>query len=245
MADAIEPTIEISPAARVADGLGYLAFLTETHRIIDPEWYLEVGTSRGHSLTAASCKSVAIDPAFRINTEIVGKKPELYMFQEESDTAFASPRLKAIDPRFDLAFLDGMHLFEFLLRDVLNAERFMSKSGIMFLHDTAPFNSPMASREHVVGRPGGWTGDVWKVLPILAEARPDIQITHLNCRPTGLTMLRGPWSRRGGMTKAIEKLISKFMSMSIDEYRFERYYSEFPLQSPATVLEELRATFGK
>jgi len=34
-----------------------------------------------------------------------------------------------------------------------------------------------------------WTGDVWKVLPVLKQYRKDLSITLLDCAPTGLVLV--------------------------------------------------------
>jgi hypothetical protein len=91
----------------------------------------------------------------------------------------------------DVAFLDGMHLFEYLLRDFINVERACDRNSVVMLDDCLPINIEMTER---TSRPelrkdrqiaGWWTGDVWKVVSILRELRPDLRITPIDVIPTG------------------------------------------------------------
>ena len=44
----------------------------------------------------------------------------------------------------DIAFLDGMHRAEYLLRDFMNTERFSHERTLILLHDCLPVNARMA-----------------------------------------------------------------------------------------------------
>jgi Methyltransferase domain len=219
-----------------ANGMHYYSFLRGTHVKRRPKWYLEVGTCKGKSLTSVTCSSVAIDPSFKLQVPVHLDKPVLLMLQATSDDAFASDAYKNLSARFDIAFLDGMHRFEYLLRDIINAERSMAKDGVIFLHDTAPFNFEMTARKQISG---SWTGDVWKLLPILAEYRPDLTVDHLDCKPTGLTMIRGNWGASDALQANYEKIVSQYMEMNINDYGVEKFYQQFGFSSAAAQLEKL------
>ena len=68
---------------------------------------------------------------------------------------------------FDVIFLDGLHTYEQLRRDVENALRWLSPGGFIAIHDLVPLNWKEA---HVPRLNGGWTGDVWKVGVELARS---------------------------------------------------------------------------
>lgn len=181
----------INPLAhKRATGLNYLDFLAQMHRSIEPDWYLEIGTQTGKSLLAAHCNCVSVDPEYTLKHEIMGQKPSLMMFQETSDSFFERGVLDMLGQRIDLAFLDGMHLYEFLLRDFMNAERYMSPKGAIVMHDCLPFEPSMAERDRRNAKTRAWTGDVWKVIPILRKYRPDLEISLFDAAPTGLTVVR-------------------------------------------------------
>lgn len=169
------------------EGVGYGQFMVTAMEAFPVSRYAEIGTSRGRSLGPVSASSVAIDPKFRISTNVIGKKEACLFFQMTSDRFFERYDLKTLlGGPIDLAFLDGMHLFEYLLRDFLNMEKHCSPGSLIFMHDCMPRSFEMTARQQC---PGAWTGDVWKVVPILRQYRPDLAVHLLDCRPTGLVMV--------------------------------------------------------
>jgi hypothetical protein len=62
---------------------------------------------------------------------------------------------------FDVVFIDGMHTFEQVYRDVANALRSINVGGYILLHDMLP----KSYEEQLVpcSTLGPWTGDVWKL----------------------------------------------------------------------------------
>ena len=216
----------------------YLDFLSKVHSVAQPDWYLEIGTRSGRSLVLASCASIAIDPEFQLKGDALGSKPALHLFQETSDAAFANPRLKALDARIDIAFLDGLHRFEFLLRDVINTEAMMSEDGVMFLHDVAPRTVEMTSREIPVAGTA-WTGDVWKLMPILKRYRPDLDAVVLDCPPTGLAMITGPWRQSDALIRHYDEILAEWMGVELGTYGIPRYYVTHPMGAADMVLAQL------
>ncbi|MGR3542029.1 MAG: class I SAM-dependent methyltransferase [Hasllibacter sp.] len=71
------------------------------------------------------------------------------------------------DRTFDLVFLDGLHTYEQLRRDVGNALRVTRPGGWIGIHDLVPLNWKQA---HVPRLQLGWNGDVWKVGVELARS---------------------------------------------------------------------------
>lgn len=68
--------------------------------------------------------------------------------------------------RFDLIFIDGLHTYEQVRRDVINAMKALAPGGWIALHDLVPRSW---DEEHVPRVAGHWTGDVWKVAIELAK----------------------------------------------------------------------------
>jgi hypothetical protein len=125
-------------------GAGYHATLEQVHRHLKPETYFEIGVHEGHSLAKARCASVGVDPAFRITQDIYTGKPSLQMFQMTSDAFFDKHDLIAMLGRpVDLAFLDGLHLFEVLLRDFINLERACKQNSVIIMHDCIPTSTAL------------------------------------------------------------------------------------------------------
>ncbi len=226
-------------APRIA-GMRYLPMLEQMHAILRPEWYLEVGTFTGKSLTLVNCNYIAVDPAFRIKFPVVnsgGKRQ--FLFQETSDAFFASGFLAHNGITVDFAFLDGLHHFEVLLRDFINAERHMAPGGVIALHDCCPLDEPMTSRTQ--GK-GAWTGDVWKTLLILLRNRPDLRIDVAAARPTGLVVIRDLDPANTVLSDRYDDLVAEYAAMSLDDLPggLRGLYDQFPLVPPARVLADFR-----
>ena len=182
------------------DGADYYQVLASIHAALAPRSYLEIGTRDGGSLRLASCSAIAIDPRFDLRMEVVGAKPLCAFHQQPSDAFFSDHDPTAIlGRRIDLAFLDGMHLYEFLLRDFMNTERHCAPNSIIALHDCMPTDSHVARRvqaDHsLAGRSEApadwWAGDVWKTVAILQQFRPELRIAGYTAPPTGLILVTG------------------------------------------------------
>lgn len=174
-------------------GINYLLFMRRMHEVLAPKSYVEIGTATGQSLALANCDAVAIDPKFRIEAGWSTKRTRTFFFQQESDDFFRDEDLFDYFPGgVDMAFLDGMHLFEFLLRDFLNIARYLRRNSVVILHDCLPLTEDMAEREQGISGqpfPGWWTGDVWKIVPAIKKHFPDVRMSCLDCPPTGLVVL--------------------------------------------------------
>jgi hypothetical protein len=176
-------------------GLAYIEYFGELVKAAEAKRYLEVGTNSGDSLAPVHCASVAVDPTFRLSQEVVGKKEQCLLFQLTSDMFFErySPSMLLGGP-IDVAFLDGMHLYEYLLRDIIAAEKHCHKDSLIVLHDCVPPTFEMTNRDHVPAMTNPryrnyWTGDVWKIIPILREYRPDLKLQFIDCPPSGLVLV--------------------------------------------------------
>ncbi len=170
---------------------GYKQWLIEFHEILKPKVYLEIGVQNGSTLLLANPDTTiafGVDPVMRI-----GPERNCFLFQMTSDEFFQRAALFGVE----MTFVDGMHNFEFALRDIMNAENVSKPNSVILVHDVLPMDAASSGREQVEGH---WTGDVWKVLPILRRARPDLKLEVLDCPPSGLLVISGlkPW----GLSKA-------------------------------------------
>jgi len=161
--------------------------LMALHQQLQPRTYLEVGVFTGSSLALSRTKSIGVDPAYKITNEIEG---EVQLHRTTSDEFFSRPDPVAFfdGVPIDLAFIDGMHLAEFALRDFMNVEKHMSPTGVVLIDDMLPRNSLEAARDR---RTASWTGDVFKVADILRTYRPDLTIIPVNTSPTGTMIVLG------------------------------------------------------
>ena len=165
----------------------YYHVLKIIHAVMKPRVYLEIGVRNGESIALVGENTFAygIDPAPDINSPL-GKNTTI--FACTSDEFFERFDIeKAIKKPLDLCFLDGMHLFEFVLRDFINSEALCSEDSLIAIHDTYPKNVPMASRERTTQE---WCGDVFKIVLALKKYRPDLEMLHLDSGPSGLLLVK-------------------------------------------------------
>jgi len=185
-----------APPRKPLVGPPYRQFIADLVQKKAARNYLEVGVRDGLTLAGVSCPAIGVDPAFVINGNPVGAKRVLHLYQMTSDEFFRDHDPRAVFGQpVDVAFLDGLHVFEYLLRDFINTERCCDRNSLILLDDCLPVNIEMTEREHRrelrkdQAIAGWWTGDVWKVVSILRELRPDLRITPVDVRPTGSIMI--------------------------------------------------------
>ena len=81
-----------------------------------------------------------------------------------------------------------MRLVEYALRDFMNVERHAEWSSVVVFDDILPRRPVEAARDR---QTRAWTGDVFKLLAILAKHRPDLVCLQVGTRPTGLLLVTG------------------------------------------------------
>lgn len=163
------------------------ALLAQLHTLLVPRTYLEVGVNTGASLALSRARSIGVDPAYKISAEL---HCDLQLVRDGSDEFFARPdavqHFRGVP--LDLAFIDGMHLSEFALRDFMNVEKLMAPTGVIVLDDVIPRSVVEAARDRLTFP---WAGDVYKVVEILREQRPDLTVIPVNTSPTGTAIVLG------------------------------------------------------
>ena len=141
----------------------YYAILDAAHRRYKPRTYLEIGVALGRSLALSRRETCAIgvDPDTADRRKQLFLSPENYpvLFKTTSDTFFAQADLHDLlkAGSLDMAFLDGLHLFEQVLRDFMHVEKYSSPQTMVFIHDGLPINRLVAERER---KTAFWVGDV-------------------------------------------------------------------------------------
>ena len=165
----------------------YLDFLRGLHGALAPRGYLEIGLRHGDSLALAECPALGVDPEFDLHVEL---GDNVTLLGETSDEFFMRTKsLPALLPAaVDLAFIDGMHLSEFALRDFIGVERLAQWTSVVVFDDILPRAVEEAARDR---RTRAWTGDVYKILEILARHRPDLTLLRVDTEPTGLLLVLG------------------------------------------------------
>ncbi len=175
-------------------------FLQELHRLTLPRSYLEIGMNKGLSLGISRVPSIGIDPSFSLVSEVLA---DVHIARTTSDEFFARRDPTAHLPirTVDLAFIDGMHLAEYALRDYLAVERFTEPTSVIVLDDMLPRNVEEASRER---HTEAWTGDVYKAGRLLRDQCPELVVLEVDTEPTGVVVVLAPNAARRGVLAAYD-----------------------------------------
>ncbi len=183
----------------------YLDFLAALHERLAPPTYLEIGVRHGDSLALARCPAVGIDPDFELQTEL---RPDVALFRETSDEFFdrKDPLAPFGGEPVAFAFIDGMHLAEFVVRDFANVERNADWSSVVVFDDILPRGSEEAARDR---RTRAWTGDVYKALGVLARHRPDLTCLRVDAEPTGLGIVLGLDPLSNGLREHYDAIVAE------------------------------------
>lgn len=158
-------------------------FLKRLHERLKPRFYFEIGVQTGKSLALAECEALGIDPMPMLRQQL---GQHIKVLSISSDAFFAHKSDVLIGKNLDLVFIDGMHLFEYTLRDFINTEKYSHRNTIIVIDDIFPVHQDQAKRARCTR---AWTGDVWKIIPILKKYRPDLNMMLLDIYPTGLLII--------------------------------------------------------
>ena len=180
-----------------------LKFLERLHAVLEPSTYLEIGVRKGASLTLSHARSVGVDPRPEVEmplpagTELVASTSDAYF-------AHGEPPFGG-DP-IDLALIDGMHLFEFALRDFVNVERRAAWWSVVVFDDVLPRHPAQAARERAAT---SWTGDLFKLVSVLDRRRPDLTCLRVDVAPTGLLLVLGADPANRVLSDRYEELLAE------------------------------------
>lgn len=198
------------------------------HEQLKPRTYLEIGVSTGRSITLSRTRTIGIDPGYNITNELLC---DVYLARTTSDEFFArrDPLAHFPEPIADLVFIDGMHLAEYALRDLINVERYTTSTSVIVLDDMLPRNVGEAAR----GRDEGpdvraWAGDVYKLIASIRALRPDLVCLEMNTDPTGTLVLMLPDASSTALSRAYDDLV-------------EEYVVSDPQDVPPEILGRIRA----
>jgi hypothetical protein len=156
--------------------------------------YLEIGVFLGHLFFEVKAKEkVAVDPEHyygwfkRLKRSISKKNPSTLTassYKLTSDKFFSdvAPELYK-EKDLDLSFVDGLHEYQYALRDVENSLKYIKRDGVVMMHDCNPMskeaNDSFENWKNS-GYKGFWNGDVWKAVVHLRSTRNDINVFVLD-----------------------------------------------------------------
>ena len=132
--------------------------------------YLEIGTREGHNFDNIIARNkIGVDP-----------KPQNYfnnIIIKTSDNFFITNNIK-----FDLIFIDGLHLENQVDKDLSNSLNFLKKDGFVIMHDCNP-PTEFHQREiyEVNGKFPAWNGTVWRSYVKNRMYNKNFNMSCVNC----------------------------------------------------------------
>ena len=195
-------------------GPEYMEVLKHLHQTLTPATYLEIGVQTGRTMALAlsSTQAIGVDPEPKINVML---EANARIFDMTSDDFFAQQSINAEfgGRSIDMAFIDGMHHFDFALRDFAAIERNCSRHSIVLIHDCYPLERVTAARDRVTGF---WSGDVWKAIMALKKYRPDLDINTIAAAPTGLALIRNLNPDSHVLTERMDEIVADMNALDFD-----------------------------
>lgn len=181
-----------------------IEFLQRIHAVLEPRFYLEIGVFMGSSLQLAKCPAIGIDPSpYMPHDEPLREK----IITTTSDDYFFEKRHEPYEGVLDLVYIDGMHLIENVIKDFINIEAISHPGTIIVLDDIYPNHPVQAHRERETTV---WTGDVWKIVPILRDIRPDLTLIPVNTFPAGTLIVCGADSRNKLLANGFDYILNRW-----------------------------------
>ena len=107
--------------------------------------YLEIGCCKNEVFSKINIKKVGVDPNSGGTVRLT------------SDNFFKTNKEK-----FDLVFIDGLHVYDQVKQDIINSLEVLNNNGVILIHDCLP---EKIWEQNVPRMNGAWSGDVWKVIP--------------------------------------------------------------------------------
>jgi len=229
---------QLEESMRRLPGPGYYRVLKWTHEFLKPANYVEIGVHRGVSLDQARRDTpciIGVDPTPDLIPAIAKKPPtaNARIYELTSDEFFERYDLtELLGGPVVLAFIDGLHLFEQVLRDFVNLEKLSDARTVIVLHDCIPFDAVTASRERTTDF---YCGDVWKAALALRRRRPDLKMVAVRTAPTGLCLVSGLDSGNRQLEEELPEIEESYRDLDFDYYLAHR--QEMPEEIPNVVKE--------
>lgn len=131
--------------------------------------YLEIGCRYGETLSNLKNidSRVGIDPEALRRDQYYTDKGFCFIYHCTSDEYFKTYGM--LHNSIDLIFIDGLHRYEQVIKDVKNSLSILSDKGLIVLHDCNPPSAEAAEEDYDINGRREWCGDVWKIIPTYRE----------------------------------------------------------------------------
>ena len=168
--------------------------------------YLEIGVRTGSTFRDIQmAERIGVDPRFLFDTqEVVNESTQLHA--TTSDLYFAE---SAGARQFDITFIDGLHVFEQVVRDLTNTLARSTPRSAILIDDTVPVDVYSAHREQGAairlrreagGKNAAWHGDVFKIIFLIHDFFPFLDYRTILGSGNGQTLV---WRAEGVARKPL------------------------------------------
>jgi len=154
--------------------------------------YLEIGCNDDELFSRIKIKNkIGIDPVIGGNMKITSDD----FFNQNKDY-------------FDCIFIDGLHIYDQVKKDIVNSSKFLNENGFILVHDCLPRS---LSSQAVPRYRFTWNGDVWKAI---VDLRRDPNLEIFTClADEGISIIQ---NKKNSNTLKLDKKIS--------ELKFKDFY---------------------
>ena len=169
-----------------------IKFLIEKNGYKD---YLEIGCDQNQLFSKVEIDNkIGVDPFSGGN------------IRKTSDAFFSINKDK-----FDIIFIDGLHTYDQVKKDIINSVKCLKENGIVLVHDCMPDS---LAKQAVPRFKMKWNGDVWKAIVDLRQSEElDIYTCEMD---EGIGVIK----------KRINSEILK-INKSINKLKFKDYYDNY------------------
>ena len=173
--------------------------------------YLEIGCDQNQLFSRINIQNkVGVDPASGGNV------------RETSDNFFEKN-----NDMFDIIFIDGLHIYEQVKKDILNSIKYLNDEGVILIHDCLPDSM---AKQAVPRYKLQWNGDVWKAI---VDLRRNTDLEIFTCEiDQGIGIIK---KNKNTSILKIDKPIEKL--------KFEDYYENYKNYMRIISLEEFKKKF--
>ncbi|WP_440917606.1 class I SAM-dependent methyltransferase [Candidatus Pelagibacter sp.] len=173
--------------------------------------YLEIGCDQDQLFSKVRIKNkTGVDPISGGN------------IRKTSDEFFRENKNK-----FDIIFIDGLHTYNQVKKDILNSINCLKEEGIVLVHDCMPDS---LSKQAVPRYRMSWNGDVWKAI---VDLRQNEYLETYTCKiDQGIGVIK---KKRNSSILKLEK--------NIKDLKFKDYYKNYVKYLRVVDLKEFQKLF--
>lgn len=173
--------------------------------------YLEIGCDQNQLFSKVKIKhKIGVDPSNGGNV----RKTSDQFFLENND-------------KFDIVFIDGLHTYKQVKKDIINSTKCLKENGIILVHDCLPDS---LGKQAVPRYKMQWNGDVWRAIIDLRQ-NEDLEI--FTCEiDQGIGVIT---NKKNSSILKLNKPISKI--------KFRDYYNNYKAYMRIINLEKFKEIF--